>query len=189
MPDRCEHQVAVGRLGGPLAILVDALSFLVSALLVRRVRHVETEPDRARDGGGLVGIWDEMREGAAWVWGHPHLRGNGLAALIFNFFGGIAQVRHLIGVLQAACDREGRDRRDITVTKLGTLVIAETSTVNSKTGVLSAISDSSTPVNAAIRGRAVSHPAYSPVVSIASSALRSASTTGAGEGPSVPLLK
>lgn len=82
--------IAVGRLGGPLAIVIDSLSFLLSALMVRRVQHVEVEPEVARRDGPQVGIWREMREGAAWVWGHPHLRGNGLAALIFNFFGGVA---------------------------------------------------------------------------------------------------
>jgi F420-dependent oxidoreductase-like protein len=45
-----------------------------------------------------------------------------------NFFGGVEHVRHLADVLRAACDREGRDRQEITITKLGTLVIAETET-------------------------------------------------------------
>src|SRR4051812_26074368 len=43
-----------------------------------------------------------------------------------NFFGGVDQIRHLVDVLQAACDREGRDRREITVTRHGTLAIGET---------------------------------------------------------------
>jgi MFS family permease len=82
--------IAVGRLTGPIAIVIDSFSFLVSALMVRRVRHVEELPEVTLQQDQTVSIWSEMREGAAWIWQHPHLRGNGLAALIFNFFGGVA---------------------------------------------------------------------------------------------------
>jgi F420-dependent oxidoreductase-like protein len=54
-----------------------------------------------------------------------------------NFFGDPAQIKHLVGVLDAACEREGRDRSEITVTKLGTLAIGETEAeVKAKTDVL-----------------------------------------------------
>jgi F420-dependent oxidoreductase-like protein len=43
-----------------------------------------------------------------------------------NFFGNIETIRHKVQVLEEACEREGRDRGEITVTKLGTLAIAET---------------------------------------------------------------
>ena len=82
--------IAVGRLTGPIAIVIDSFSFLVSALMVRRVRHVEELPEVTLQKDQSVSIWSEMREGAAWIWQHPHLRGNGLAALIFNFFGGVS---------------------------------------------------------------------------------------------------
>ncbi|MEY4389010.1 MAG: hypothetical protein RLZZ432_729 [Chloroflexota bacterium] len=85
--------IAVGRLGGPLAVVVDSLSYLVSALLVRRVRHVEAPIDPAGDAGGRTArasLRTEIREGLSWVLGHRYLRGNALAALLFNFFGGIA---------------------------------------------------------------------------------------------------
>ena len=82
--------LAVARLSGPIALVVDALSFLVSALMVRRVRHIEQEPSLTVREVEERSIWKEMREGLAWVVQHPHLRGNALAALIFNFFGGLA---------------------------------------------------------------------------------------------------
>jgi F420-dependent oxidoreductase-like protein len=43
-----------------------------------------------------------------------------------NFFGDLETIRHKVKVLEEACEREGRDRSEITVTKLGTLAIAET---------------------------------------------------------------
>ena len=82
--------IAVARLSGPIALVVDSLSFLVSALMVRRVRHIEVEPAFTEREVEERSLWNEMREGLAWVVQHPHLRGNALAALIFNFFGGLA---------------------------------------------------------------------------------------------------
>ncbi len=81
--------VIVGRLGGPIAIMIDSLSFLWSALLLRKLRHTEAPPviDIAAPTSRLR---DEIREGLAWVLGHKHLRGNATAALFFNFFGAIA---------------------------------------------------------------------------------------------------
>ena len=81
--------VIVGRFGGPIAVIIDSLSFLWSALLLRRLRHIETPPvvDAAAPTSRLR---DEIREGLAWVLGHKHLRGNATAALLFNFFGAIA---------------------------------------------------------------------------------------------------
>jgi F420-dependent oxidoreductase-like protein len=43
-----------------------------------------------------------------------------------NVFGDAERVRHLMGVLDAHCERLGRDPRDITRTRLGTLLIAPT---------------------------------------------------------------
>jgi alkanesulfonate monooxygenase SsuD/methylene tetrahydromethanopterin reductase-like flavin-dependent oxidoreductase (luciferase family) len=43
-----------------------------------------------------------------------------------NFFGDADRLRHLIGVLEAHCERLGRDPAEITTTRLGTIIIAET---------------------------------------------------------------
>jgi predicted MFS family arabinose efflux permease len=82
--------IIVARLSGPVALVVDSFSFLVSALMVQRVRHVEQAPTFTAQEVEERSLWREMREGLAWVVQHPHLRGNALAALIFNFFGGLA---------------------------------------------------------------------------------------------------
>jgi F420-dependent oxidoreductase-like protein len=43
-----------------------------------------------------------------------------------NFFGDADRVRHLIGVLDGHCERLGRERSEITITRLGTAIIAPT---------------------------------------------------------------
>ena len=43
-----------------------------------------------------------------------------------NVFGDAERIRHLIGVLEGHCERLGRDRSEITKTRLGTMVIATT---------------------------------------------------------------
>jgi F420-dependent oxidoreductase-like protein len=43
-----------------------------------------------------------------------------------NFFGDPDRMRHLIGVLEGHCERLGRDPAEITKTRLGSVVIAET---------------------------------------------------------------
>lgn len=55
--------------GAPLTLTLDAVSFLVSALFVRRIRHVDTPPPRA-DRRPLV---VEVREGLSFVFSDPLL--------------------------------------------------------------------------------------------------------------------
>ena len=43
-----------------------------------------------------------------------------------NFFGDPDRMRHLIGVLEGHCERLGRDPAEITKTRLGTVIIADT---------------------------------------------------------------
>jgi F420-dependent oxidoreductase-like protein len=43
-----------------------------------------------------------------------------------NFFGDPDRMRHLIGVLEGHCERLGRDPSEITKTRLGTVIIADT---------------------------------------------------------------
>jgi F420-dependent oxidoreductase-like protein len=44
---------------------------------------------------------------------------------MWNGFGDLGTIRHKLDVLQAHCDGEGRDRRDIVTTRLGTLIVGE----------------------------------------------------------------
>ena len=87
--------VIIGRFGGPLAIFLDSFSYLISALMLRKIKHVEVPPV-VNEGGAPSRLRDEIRQGLHWVLTHPHLRGNALAALLFNFFGAIANGAVLI---------------------------------------------------------------------------------------------
>jgi MFS family permease len=57
-------------LGAPLLLLVDAVSFLVSALFIGRIRHVDVVPDRTARRPLRV----EIAEGLSFVVRHPLLR-------------------------------------------------------------------------------------------------------------------
>ncbi|WP_344969761.1 MFS transporter [Streptosporangium fragile] len=68
----------------PLAMAVDALSFLVSAFLLRAIDAPEDHtPAPAR------GMWAEVREGLSTVLGHPTLRAVSGAAITVNFFAAV----------------------------------------------------------------------------------------------------
>lgn len=57
-------------LSAPVAVLVDAVSYAVSALVLMTVRVEERAPERTPERH----VWRELREGAAWVYGHTVLR-------------------------------------------------------------------------------------------------------------------
>ncbi|MEO8135695.1 MAG: MFS transporter [Betaproteobacteria bacterium] len=77
--------VLVQWLTAPIALALDALSFVVSALLIGRIRTKEPMPDRSLRAvpGSLL---REAREGAAMVWRHPLLRPLFLATMLLVFF-------------------------------------------------------------------------------------------------------
>jgi MFS family permease len=59
------------------------------------MKHVEVPPVSSQ-GAAPSRLRDEIRQGLHWVLTHPHLRGNALAALLFNFFGAMANGAVLI---------------------------------------------------------------------------------------------
>jgi MFS family permease len=68
----------------PFALLADAVSFLVSAFLIRRIAAPENHtPAPPR------GMWIEIREGLHTVVRHPTLRALCGCGLTINFFGGV----------------------------------------------------------------------------------------------------
>lgn len=69
-------------LGAPVAVLLDAVSYLVSALAVSRIRIHEPVADRADRRSVLA----EVREGARWVYRHPQLRPYALWLHAWFFF-------------------------------------------------------------------------------------------------------
>lgn len=62
----------VGVVGAAAAILVDALSFIVSGAFVAAIR--KPEPELARAADAPVGVFAEMMSGLRWVIHHPVLR-------------------------------------------------------------------------------------------------------------------
>jgi MFS family permease len=74
----------VGWLKAPAAILIDAVSFLASALFIFSIRKTEAtaaarEPRRK--------MRDELREGLSYVFRHPYLKNIAACTALFNFFG------------------------------------------------------------------------------------------------------
>jgi MFS family permease len=63
----------------PVAVLVDAVSYLVSALCVLRVRHREEPPARAK-----TRLWRDMTEGIAFVGRNPVLRAIAMSGALVN---------------------------------------------------------------------------------------------------------
>ncbi|MFF5496837.1 MFS transporter [Streptomyces aquilus] len=66
----------------PVAVVVDAVSFLGSALLLRRVRVEEPVPDRRN----RRGVWHGARQGLVFVLRHPVLRASLGCTTTVNFF-------------------------------------------------------------------------------------------------------
>lgn len=85
-------QVAGPSLGGflvqaltaPYALVVNSLSYLWSAGWVSAIGHREQRPERAPD----AHLLREIREGLAFVLGHPLLRAIAACTGLFNLFGG-----------------------------------------------------------------------------------------------------
>ena len=84
--------ILVDALTAPVAILADALSYAVSALLLGRIRHPE-RPGR-REPGPKTSMRRELREGLSFVFRQPYLRILVLATGGANFFWNIG-----VGVL------------------------------------------------------------------------------------------
>ncbi len=82
----------VGLLTAPIAVLIDAVSFLASGGLIFWIRKRETarEQPAASDGGPRPGIRGEVAEGLRYVLGHPYLRYIAASTGLSNLFSNIA---------------------------------------------------------------------------------------------------
>jgi MFS family permease len=76
----------IAAITAPYAILVDAVSFVVSTGFMLRMRHREDPHERAA-GEKHPPMWPQVREGLAWVVGNPHLRAVAACTGSGNFFG------------------------------------------------------------------------------------------------------
>lgn len=73
----------VGVLSAPLAILVDAVTYLLSAIFLLRIRAVEPEPERA----ATLHVRREIGEGLRAIFGNPALRAIAGTGATTNLFG------------------------------------------------------------------------------------------------------
>lgn len=73
----------VASVGAPLAILVDAISFALSAALVGRIRRPEAEPEPKAERARLRA---QLREGISYVLRQPYLRTLVLCTAAWNLF-------------------------------------------------------------------------------------------------------
>jgi MFS family permease len=73
-------------LTAPVAVLVDAISFAVSAVMISRVRVVEPPVDTA----GQLGLWRRARDGMSLVVRHPYLRASLACVTTLNLFNFVA---------------------------------------------------------------------------------------------------
>jgi MFS family permease len=74
----------------PYAVLVDAISFLGSALFLFGIRKHEEAPARETIDGRKPSLWFELKEGLRFVGGNPNLRAQAGCTATANFFSNVA---------------------------------------------------------------------------------------------------
>ena len=77
--------VLIGILTAPVAVVADAISFVVSALLIGRIRTTESKPLAEERRSLLSELWEGLR----YVLKHQYVRGMAASVAIFNFFGNV----------------------------------------------------------------------------------------------------
>lgn len=90
--------VLIQSIGAPLAVLVDALSFLVSALSIGLIRPHEIQP--AAPAEKREPAWREIREGLHTLFGHPLLRKLAVYTTGRTFFGGTFAALYAIYIVR-----------------------------------------------------------------------------------------
>ncbi len=72
-------------LTAPFAILLDAISFLISAIMLRSIAAAPSDAPKLRsDSRGIAGVWADAREGLAMIWRTPVLRSIAVSLMIWN---------------------------------------------------------------------------------------------------------
>jgi MFS family permease len=111
----------VEALTAPIAILVDAISFFVSAVFLYRIKRPETPPTRAERKAG-PGMKAEVKEGLRYVFGHRHLRWIAASTAIFNFSGNVLFAVVLVYAVRVLDLRPGLIGAIFTMSSVGYLV-------------------------------------------------------------------
>lgn len=84
-------------ISAPAAILIDACSYLVSAVLLVRIRTEEVLPDRARS---KRPVWKEAREGLSAVFQDRRLTSMALSLSVFNLFSNMLNALFVLYAVQ-----------------------------------------------------------------------------------------
>lgn len=114
--------VLVQLITAPLAVLLDAVSFLLSAALVFRTRGVEHTASEGSSVGDARRIFTEMMEGIAVIVRQPILRSITLAGALLGFTGGVYDALLILFVTRTL--------------RLPLLIVGALYTVGSVTGIL-----------------------------------------------------
>jgi MFS family permease len=88
--------VLVDALTAPVAVLMDAISFLASAVFLFRIRAEERVPATRAERKAGPGMKAEVLEGLRWVTGNRYLRWIAASTATFNFFGNIIFAVYLV---------------------------------------------------------------------------------------------
>jgi MFS family permease len=78
----------IAAITAPYALVLDALSFAISAIFMLRIRKPETAPQRAA-GAPRSKMWPDVKEGLRWVVGHRWLRAIAACTGTSNFFSSV----------------------------------------------------------------------------------------------------
>jgi MFS family permease len=79
----------IGAFGAPLTVIIDAASYVWSALRLRAIRASEPPPQRAPSAESST--WQssrDLRDGMRAIFGHPHVRAVVLALMVWSIAGG-----------------------------------------------------------------------------------------------------
>ncbi len=133
--------VMIEVLRAPFAILADAISFLVSGLLVLRIRkreeHVATREERRQAKSSMR---TELGEGLRWVFGNPHLRTIAASTATYNFFGSLMNAILIVYLVRSLAMTPGMIGLMFAIANVGYLAGALTSNrIAGKIGVGPAI--------------------------------------------------
>jgi MFS family permease len=113
--------VLVEAIRAPGTVLLDAISFFLSAVFLFRIRAEERAPTRTEREAG-PGMKEEVKEGLRWVFGNPYLRWIAASTATFNFFGNIIFAVYLVFAVRTLELRPGVIGVIFTVSSIGYLV-------------------------------------------------------------------
>ena len=103
--------VLVQVLKAPMAMLLDAISFVASVSSSSRIRKREEVSEREPGRSPSTGMRAELSEGLRYVLGHRYLRWIAASTATFNFFGNMMWTIFLVYAVRELGSRRGHDRR------------------------------------------------------------------------------